>query len=627
MGSFFTYRRHNSNVRVAVIIDWYEEFSVKDRDTPLRGDVLRRAVQSRVLPFVQTPAQYIGGELNAVDPRQVADLRGRVCMIFPDLYTIGISCHGLQVLYSILRRMPGWLCERAFAPWSDMEAKMREESLPWYSLESFTPLSEFDVLGITLQSELTFTSVLTILDLSAIPLDASERTLEAPLVVAGGPCSWNPEPLSRFIDLYSIGDGEEVLPQICEAWLQARSESATRSEALEKMAKLALPGVYVPSCYTVEYNETTGLASPPKPCAAGVPEVITPAVVRDLDAIPLPTSPVVPWVEAVQDRIAIEIMRGCPHRCRFCQSNPIRRPLRYRSIDNIVAAALESYHQTGYNEISLLSLSTSDYPHFSELMHRMQETFHPLDVAISVPSLRVNEQLAEIGDLVTNYRRSGLTLAPEAATDEMRRRIGKNITNEDLYTGCRRAFEAGFNRVKLYFMCGLPGETEADIEAIIELAETISRLGKEVSGRFPTVVVSCSNFIPKPHTPLQWVEMRTPDYFRDARWVLKNRNQYKSISVKTHDADGSCLEGLLAKGDRRMSAWIEAAWRAGARFESWTECFAPEIWWNLLDAYGIVPEKILHQTYPVDAPLPWDHIVIRQGREHLVREYENSLHD
>ncbi|MDO4557507.1 MAG: TIGR03960 family B12-binding radical SAM protein [Planctomycetia bacterium] len=593
------------------------------------GASLRDAVLSRVIPFVQTPAQYLGGELNSVDPLRRTDsggTPGRFCMIFPDLYTIGMSCHALQVLYALMNRQPDWICERAFAPWPDMEAKMREASLPWYSLETFTPLSEFDVLGFTLQSELVYTGVLTILDLGGVPLHSEDRTLSTPLVVAGGPCAWNPEPMARFVDLFMIGDGEEVLPRVCRSWREVRQSSTDRADALRRMAELSIPGVFVPSCYTVHCDRPDPSA-PPVPITGKIPASISPAIVPDLNEYPLPTSPVVPFVDVVQDRIAIEVMRGCPHRCRFCQSRPIRHPVRYRSIDTIVTASLESFYHTGSDEISLLSLSTSDYPRFRELMCRMQEVFRPHNVAISVPSLRVNEQLAEVGDLVTNYRRSGLTLAPEAATETMRIRIGKDITDADLDTGCRRAFAAGFNRVKLYFMCGLPGESDSDVESMIDVAERISRIGKEVSGRFPQIVVSCSNFIPKPHTPFQWVAMRPAKYFRNARAILKNRNRYRSITVKTHDADSSILEGLLSRGDRRMGDWIESVWRTGARFESWSEYSEPQRWWEAMADHGIDPERFLHTEFPVDRRLPWDFITIRQGREYLEQEYAASRGD
>lgn len=447
--------------------------------------------------------------------------------------------------------------------------------------------------------------------------------MEHPLVIAGGPCVQNPEPMAPFIDLFVVGDGEEALLQVCEEWLRLKDAGHDRASALAEMA-VRLPFAYVPSCYEPQYDEQ-GRALTPKPLRPDVPEVIRPAVVEDLDAVPLPTAPIVPNVECVQDRIAIEIMRGCPWRCRFCQSTTIKRPLRFRRVETIVEAALESYRTTGYNEMSLLSLSTSDYPHFEELMRRLQETFRPLGVAISVPSLRINEQLQSISELVNTDRHSGLTLAPEVALDDMREQIGKRIKNEVLFDGCRNAFQQGFNRVKLYFMCGLPGERAADLDGMIDMAETISRIGKEVTGRFVTVVVNVSNFIPKPHTPFQWNGMQTRDYFRQAHRYLRDRRRLRCVEVKCHDVEGSLLEGVLSRGDRRVGEAIELAWRRGARFDSWSDRQQPHLWWQALEETGIDVPAVLHQPYPVNASLPWDRITIRQGRDYLLSEYGHAV--
>lgn len=583
---------------------------------------LKDQIVQRLLPQVLTPGQYIGGELNAVvkDHRL---LRGKVCLAFPDLYTIGMSNHGLQVLYRAVNAQADWVCERVFAPGNDMEQLLREQGLPLYSLETFTPLNGFDVLGFTLQHDLSYANVLTILDLGAIPLRGGGRTMEHPLVIAGGPCVQNPEPMAPFIDLFVVGDGEEALLQVCEEWLRLKDAGHDRASALAEMA-VRLPFAYVPSCYEPQYDEQ-GRALTPKPLRPDVPEVIRPAVVEDLDAVPLPTAPIVPNVECVQDRIAIEIMRGCPWRCRFCQSTTIKRPLRFRRVETIVEAALESYRTTGYNEMSLLSLSTSDYPHFEELMRRLQETFRPLGVAISVPSLRINEQLQSISELVNTDRHSGLTLAPEVALDDMREQIGKRIKNEVLFDGCRNAFQQGFNRVKLYFMCGLPGERAADLDGMIDMAETISRIGKEVTGRFVTVVVNVSNFIPKPHTPFQWNGMQTRDYFRQAHRYLRDRRRLRCVEVKCHDVEGSLLEGVLSRGDRRVGEAIELAWRRGARFDSWSDRQQPHLWWQALEETGIDVPAVLHQPYPVNASLPWDRITIRQGRDYLLSEYGHAV--
>ncbi|HUT95041.1 MAG TPA: radical SAM protein [Thermoguttaceae bacterium] len=604
---------------------------------------LKDLLLARVLPRVQTPGQYTGGELNAV-VKDHARVRGKLCLAFPDAYTIGMSHHGLQVLYAVMNRREDWACERVFAPAADVERLLRENHLPLYSLETFTPLGEFDVLGVTLQYDLGCTNVLTILDLAGIPLAADQRTLEHPLVIAGGPCAQNPEPMSRFIDLFVIGDGEEMLPRVCDEWLRLRGARGGGSGDLRSagsgdprrarggdprramLAEMAarLPSVYVPQCYDVQYGSDGSVASL-RPTRPDLPQVIQPAVVDDLDAVPLPTAPVVPNVECVQDRIAIEIMRGCPWRCRFCQSSTTKRPLRLRRVETIVRAALESYRNTGYNEVSLLSLSTSDYPQFDELVRRLQETFRPLDVSISVPSLRVNEQLAEVSELLGTGRRSGLTLAPEAALDDMRRQIDKRITNADLIEGCRRAFQEGFQRVKLYFMCGLPGERPADLDGIIDLAEEIARLGRKVRGRGVAVVANVSNFVPKPHTPFQWNAMQTRAYFRQAREHLFQRRRMRSVELKCHDVDASLLEGVLCRGDRRMGAVVELAWRCGARFDAWTERFQPELWWEALAETGIDVEATLHRPRPLDARLPWDHVGIRQGRGHLEQEHACAL--
>ncbi len=579
---------------------------------------LKEIVRTRLLPRVQTPGQYIGGELNAV-VKDHGRVRGKLCLAFPDAYTIGMSHHGLQVLYHLMNRREDWACERVFAPGSDMEDLLRRHRLPLYGLETFTPLPCFDVLGFSLQHELSYANVLTILDLGGIPLLSAERTLEHPLVIAGGPSAHNPEPMSRFVDLFAIGDGEETLPAVCEAWLRLRHSGGDRASVLAAMAR-ELPSVYVPQCYEPEFDAAGRIAGL-RPRVPGVPAIVPPAVVADLDAVPLPTAPVVPYVACVQDRMTIEIMRGCPWRCRFCQSTAIKRPLRFRRVETIVQAAWETYRNTGYEELSLLSLSTGDYPHLDELMRRLQETFRPLGVGISVPSLRVNEQLRRVSDLLNTDRHSGLTLAPEVARDDMRRQVGKSIRNDDLYEGCKQAFRNGFHRVKLYFMCGLPGERPVDLDGMIDMAETVARLGKEIRGRPVAVVVNVSNFVPKPHTPYQWNAMQRRDYFREAHQHLRRRRTLRGVQIKCHGVEASLLEGLLARGDRRLGTAIELAWRRGARFDSWYDRLQPELWWSAIAEAGIDVEATLHAPYPVTARLPWDHVGIRQGRGYLEKEH------
>ncbi len=478
------------------------------------------------------------------------------------------------------------------------------------------------MLGFSLQYDLSYGNVLTMLDLGGIPLAAEERTADHPLVIAGGPCAFNPEPMARFIDLFVIGDGEESLPAVSDEWLRLKRSAGGRESMLLEMAK-RFPFVYAPRFYRPELN-SEGRTIAVRPVRGDLPEQIQPATV-DLESVPLPTAPVVPHVECVQERITIEIMRGCPGKCRFCQSTTTKRPLRFRSVETIVRAALETYRNTGYNEISLLSLSSSDYPQFDELVRRLREVFGPLGVSISLPSLRINEELRAVSDLIGTERHSGLTLAPEAALDDMRRQVAKPISNDDLYAGCQRAFEQGFQRVKLYFMCGLPGERQIDLDGIIDMSEHIALLGKEATGRFPTVVANVSNFVPKPHTPFQWHAMQRREYFYEAHRMLHRCKRLGAVKLKYHDVETSLLEGVLCRGDRQVGKAIEAAWRSGARFDAWAERLDPGLWWRALAGAGVDVEQTLHLPCPAGAPLPWDHIGICQGRPYLEREYNESL--
>ena len=610
---------------------------------------LKARVDRELLPRVQTPGQYIGGELNAV-VKDHRTLLGKLCLAYPDLYTIGMSCHGLQVLYAVMNRRADWACERAFTPMPDMQSLLRAERLPLFSLETFTPLGNFDVLGFTLQHELTYTNVLAMLDLAGIPLRAEQRGMQHPLVIAGGPGALNPEPMAPFIDLFVLGDGEYSLPEVCDAWLAERQSldegqrgavppgnpavavawpepatDAQRAQRASALARLAarLPFVYVPRFYQSQYA-ADGRPLPLLPLREDVPRRIRCARVDDLEAVPIPTSPVVPFVECVQDRISIEIMRGCPHRCRFCQSSAAKRPVRLRKVETIVRAAQEAYRNTGYNEISLLSLSSSDYPYFDDLIRHLQDVFRPLHVAVSLPSLRINEQLRYVGELLTTERHSGLTLAPEAALDDMRLRLGKRIRNEDLLEGCRRAMEHGYHRVKLYFMCGLPGERPEDLDGIIDMAEHIAQLGRQVRGRPATVVANVSNFVPKPHTPYQWYPMQRREYFVEAHRRLRRRKRLRSVELRCHDVETSLLEGVLSRGDRRVGKAIELAYRRGARLDAWREHFKADLWWQSLRDAGVDVEQILHRPYAPSDWLPWDHIVLHQDRCYLEQEWQRA---
>jgi len=593
---------------------------------------LKDHLLNHVLHRVKTPAQYLGGEVNMVQ-KDHHSVRGKLCLAFPDTYTIGMSHHGLQILYTLMNSRDDWVCERAFTPWMDMEGELRRADIPLYSLETFTPLADFDVIGYSLQYEICSTNILTMLDLGGIPLRSTGRTMSDPLIIAGGPCAQNPEPIAPFIDLFVSGDGEPSLPAICDLWLQLKEDCASdglqqgrageaqREEALAEIAR-TLPFCYVPRFYEPEYQDGRQVAL--NRLRTDVPETIEPSVISDLEGIPLPTKPIVPYVECVHDRIAIEIMRGCPWQCRFCQSTVIKRPLRTRSVETIVQGALESYHNTGFNEISILSLSSSDYPQFEELVLRLKAVFGPLGVNISIPSLRVNEQLRSIAELLGNTRRGSLTLAPEVARDDMREQIRKKIKNDDLYEGCRTAFRNNYTGVKLYFMCGLPGERPADLDGIIDMAETIARIGKEETGRFVKVTASVSNFVPKAHTPYQWNGMQTRDYFQWAHQYLWSKRSIRSVNVKCHNIETSLLEGVLSRGDRRTADAIELAWQRGARLDSWTENFNGDRWWQALADTGIDADQALHKPYELNDKLPWDHVNVKYGRTFLEKEQTRS---
>ncbi|MGI5832823.1 MAG: radical SAM protein [Thermoguttaceae bacterium] len=608
---------------------------------------LRRKVESILLPDVQLPGQYIGGELGRV-VKEARTVRGRFCFSFPDAYTIGMSNYALQVLYAIVNARPDLCCERAFAPFPDMEAKLRQNDLPLYSLETFSPLWSFDVVGFTLQHELGSTNILTMLDLGRIPIHREERRAEEPLVMAGGPAAFNPEPLAPFFDFFLIGDGEAAQIEMIDYWLELRAEAhlprayesrlgkkpegwealpldesrRLRREMLLKMAR-RFPWGYVPEFYSVEIAPS-GRARRPRPTEPGVPEYIRPAIIRSLNDYPPPASPVVPLVESVHDRVAIEIMRGCPQKCRFCQSTTIKRPLRFRDIKPIVDSAIAACCSTGGNEVTLLSLSSSEYLKFDELINEFSRRASPKGIAVSVPSLRVNHQLSEVVGSLTTERSSALTIAPEAALDSMREKIAKKVTNEDLMNGCRSAFEHGFYRIKMYFMVGFPGETDEDIDGIIDLCEQVSRLGKEVRGKWPVIVANVSNFIPKPQTPLQWAPMATEEVLRRTHERLRRRPRGRSIDLKYHYLKASLLEGLLARGDRRLAKMIELAWQKGARFEAWKDRFDWRVWDEAEKEAGIDRQVIAHTPYRLDEELPWDHITIWAGKEKLKKEARES---
>jgi radical SAM family uncharacterized protein len=589
----------------------------------MMNTALRQAVE-RLLPGVQMPAQYLGGELNSV-VKDHGQVRGKMVLAFPDTYSLGTSHHGLQVLYSIVNGDPQWACERVFTPWIDFERALRQAGLPLYGLETFTPLCQYDLIGFSLQYEICYTNVLTMLDLGGIPLHSTDRTLEHPLVIAGGPGAQNPELLAPFIDVFVIGDGEESLPWIMDRWMSIKEKGGQSREEMIAELVSSTSWAYAPRFYEPEYHADGTLAAMNRTRSDVPREILACQISKDFDDIPLPKKPIVSFVQTPHDRIAIEIMRGCPWQCRFCQSTVIKRPLRIRSVETIVQAALDAYHNTGYDEISLLSLSTSDYPQFTELVERMHQVFSPLGVSVSLPSLRVNSHFPQLPRLMKGIRKSGMTLAPEVARDDMRTQIRKPIRNEDLYEGCRNAFAEGWQKVKLYFLIGLPGERRVDLDGIVDMAERIARISKEVTGRYKEVTASVSNFVPKPHTPYQWNGMQTREYLREAGDYLRKRSKLKAVKIKQHDVETSMLEGLLTRGDRRIAAVLEEAWRRGARLDGWRECFQPQLWWQVVRDLGVDFDFYVQRYRPTTEVLPWDHVNVKKGREYLEKEQTRSL--
>jgi len=601
----------------------------RDRLTDLR------AAYERLLPAVKQPAQYIGGEVNSVVKAPDGDVDAlSVCLAFPDTYAVGMSHTGLQILYGTLNRRPDAAAERAFAPWLDLEARLREAALPLASLETFTPLSQFDILGFSLQYELGYTNVLNMLDLAGIPVRAAERTLDHPLVIAGGPCALHPEPLAEFIDLFVLGEAEESIHSLLDLYRSVagpgrgrgarRLPFADRGALLQALARGAaeagLDMFYFPAFYGPSSGGGEGLA----PALPGLPTVLQAAYVEDLETAFYPTRPVVPFAEIVHDRITIEIMRGCPHRCRFCEAGYTRGRTRRRSVERIVRIAEESYRHTGHSEIGLVSLSSGDYPDLVPLMLALNERFEPRGVNLSLPSLRVTDRLVALPRLLNPVRRSALTLAPEAGTERLRRVIGKSISDDDLLRGVEAAYANGWRHVKLYFMMGLPTETEADLRGIADLARRVAALGKR-HGRGGRVNLALSAFVPKPHTPFQWEPMADLETLRERRALLGGALRSRSIVLKCNRIERSFVEAVLARGDRALGRVLERAWRAGCRFDGWDEVFTLERWLEAFEAEGVDPEAYVHRRRSPDEALPWQHLRCGVGPEALAEERDRAL--
>ena len=570
---------------------------------------------------VNKPARYLGGEYLSVT-KDPAAVEARVCLAFPDVYDIGMSHLGTKILYTLLNRDPAIWCERAFAPWLDMEEELRARGLPLLSLESCTRLAEFDVIGISLQYEMTFTNVLTLLDLGGLGLRQASRAEDAPLVLVGGPTASHPEPLAPFIDAAFLGEGEEVLPALVRAWAalrkQIRAGARTRADALAELAS-RFP-VYVPSLYATETDEATGMTVVGAPLDPRVPARVRRAVVLDLDAYPFPTDAPVPYAEAVFERASVEIARGCTEGCRFCQAGMIYRPVRERSPESIVASVVGGVDKAGYEETGLTCLSTADFSSITPLVKRIGGELRKRGVSMSVASLRAYGLGEEILDEMAQTRISGLTFAPEAGTQRMRDVVNKNVTEEHVEESARRVFARGWHRLKLYFMIGLPTEEDDDVRGIVATGERMLRLG----GPRAEVTVSVSSHVPKPHTPFQWAAQDPIDEIRRKQRILRDTVRERRLRLKYHDSGISFVEGVLARGDRRLADVIEAAWRRGARFDGWDEVFDVERWRAVLDEHGVDVDAYLG-TRPVTARLPWDHLDVGLEDGFLLQEYRKAL--
>ena len=587
------------------------------------------ALSDEILMKIEKPARYIGGEVNAVT-KKLDDIDVRFAMCFPDVYEIGMSHLGIQILYDMFNRRDDVWCERVYSPRVDLDKVMREEKIPLFALESQDPVRDFDFLGITIQYEMCYTNILQVLDLACIPLHAKDRTEKDPIVIGGGPCAYNPEPIAEFFDMFYIGEGETVYDELLDTYKENKKNGGSRMDFLEKACQI--DGIYVPMFYDVTYHED-GTIDQFFPVNKHAPSVIHKQVVMDVTNTTYPQAPIVPYIKVTQDRVVLEVQRGCIRGCRFCQAGMLYRPTRERDVETLKQYAYNMLKNTGHEEISLSSLSTSDYSELKELVTFLIDNFKNKGINISLPSLRIDAFSLDVMSQVQDIRKSSLTFAPEAGSQRMRNVINKGLTEKDIISGAGQAFEGGWNKVKLYFMLGLPTETEEDMEAIAVLADKVARRYYEISkdqrnGKCQ-ITASSSFFIPKPFTPFQWAPMLNHEDYIERAAIVKhaflNQLNKKSLRYNWHDAEVSVLEGVFARGDRKIASVIEEAYRMGCIYDSWSEQFDNDKWMRAFDNTGIEIGFYNLRERGEDEVFPWDFIDIGVTKKFLRREWDRAM--
>lgn len=581
-------------------------------------------IDSSWLQHVQKPARYTGGEWNSV-VKDHSTVDVTMALAFPDVYEVSMSHLGIKILYSLLNERADVAAERVFAPWHDMEQEMRNRQIPLFSLETKTPIKEFDLLGFTLQYEMSYTNIVNMLDLSGIPFYSKDRDMSFPLLLAGGPCVYNIEPIADLFDVVSIGESEEWIEEFVDLYKSEKAKGFPGGkEAFLRKAAL-IEGTYVPSLYEPQYDED-GHFSELKVLAEEAPPAIQKRIVENVEDVFYPTKPIVPFLDVVHDRAVLELFRGCMRGCRFCQAGMLYRPVRERTPEKLLSLAKEIIANTGYNEISLMSLSSADYSKLPELVDLLMEEFKDKQVSVSLPSLRIDAFSIDIAKKVQQVRKSGLTFAPEAGSQRLRDVINKGVSEEDLLQACENAFKSGWNTVKLYFMMGLPTETDEDIAGIADLAYKVLDLHRDITGkRNGKVTVSCSFFVPKTHSPYQWYGQQDLEEIHRKQRYLKSLINNRNISYHYHDGATGYLEAVFARGDRRLLPSVIEAWKMGSKFDGWTEYFSYDTWMKAFEMTGIDPDYYAKRNRSFDEPLPWDHLDSTVSKAFLIREWERAV--